>query len=61
MPYYIYYHIIHKMPNEINDLIIVNLLIFSQTFSKVLEHFSGINLMSAAEHCKLRHVSTELK
>lgn len=49
------------MPNEINDLIIVNLLIFSQTFSKVLEHFSGINLMSAAEHCKLRHVSTELK
>lgn len=49
------------MPNEINDLIIVNLLIFSQTFCKVLEHFCGINLMSFSVHCKLRHVSTELK
>lgn len=49
------------MPNNINDLIIVNLLIFSQIFCKVSEHFCGINLVSAAEHCKLRHVSTELK
>lgn len=51
----------HIMLNEICDLIIGNLLLFSHTFFNVSKHFFGINRLSLAGHCKLRHVSTELK
>lgn len=53
-----YYYIMH---NQINDLIIVNLLIFSHTFWKEIEHFCGINRMSPTAHCKLKHCFAELK
>lgn len=49
----------HIMLNKINDLIIAKLPIFSHTVLKGLEHSSGMNRVSPAEHCKLRPV--ELK
>lgn len=47
--------------NQIIDKLIANLLIFSHTFSKDLEHCCGINFMSSGLHCKAIHDSTELK
>lgn len=51
----------HIMLNKINDSIIAKLPIFSHTVLKGLEHSSGMNRVSPAEHCKLRHFSFELK
>lgn len=56
-----YYYTMHLMHNQINDLIIVNLLIFSHTFWREREHFCGINRMSLTSHCKLKHRFAELK
>lgn len=47
------------MHNRVNDLIIPNLLISAQIFSKGVEHSVGINFLSPGEHCKLKHVSLE--
>lgn len=50
-------HILH---NRVNDLIIPNLLISAQIFAKGVEHIVEINFLSLGEHCKLKHVSTEV-
>lgn len=59
MPFLIYHNVIHIMHTEIIDLIVANL--FSHTFSKGSEHFFGRNRVPLAVHCRIRHLSIELK
>lgn len=60
MPFSTHHYTMHILHNRVNDLIIPNLLIFAQIVSKSVEHFVGINFLSSDEHCKPKHVSTEV-
>lgn len=60
MPFSAHYYTMHRLHHRVNDLIIPNLLIFAQIFSKSVEHFVGINFVSSDEHCKRKHVSPEV-
>lgn len=61
IPLSVPHNTMHSMYNLGKDLIVINLLIFSHTLLYFLEHFVGINRMSADEHCKLRQEPITLK
>lgn len=58
MLFLIYSYTVYIIHNQVNDLLIAYVLIFSHTFPKDSEHFCGINRSSPGEHCALKHVST---